>query len=157
MVPSAVVVLDALPLMVSGNMDRQALPALAAGEQRTGYVGPRTETEEQLAAIWREVLVLEQVGINDNFFAIGGHSLQITRVLARMRTLFQVTIPLRTMFKNPTVAEMAEIIQDEQRLQQSIESRHMVSNALHKQVLVPVARAAYRQKRSDVLNELQVR
>ncbi len=157
MVPSVVVVLEALPLTTSGKVDRHALPALADAGRRIGYMGPRTPTEEQLVAIWREVLALEQVGVDDNFFAIGGHSLQITRVLARMRNLFQVTISLRTMFKNPTVAALAEIIQDEQRKIQGIEDMQIMGNELRKQGLIPIARDAYRHKRSEVINELHTR
>ncbi|MEO7020518.1 MAG: phosphopantetheine-binding protein, partial [Ktedonobacteraceae bacterium] len=157
MVPNSVVVLEALPLTDSGKVDRHALPALADAGRRVGYVGPRTPTEEQLVAIWCEVLALEQVGVDDNFFAIGGHSLQITRVLARMRNLFQVTISLRTMFRNPTVAVLAAIIQDEQRKTQGIEDMQVMDNALRKQVLIPIARDAYRHKRSEIINEFHTR
>ncbi|MGH2510900.1 MAG: phosphopantetheine-binding protein, partial [Ktedonobacteraceae bacterium] len=145
MVPSAVVVLDVLPLTASGKVDRQALPALAAGGQRPGYVEPRTGTEEQLAAIWGEVLVLEQVGINDNFFAIGGHSLQITRVLARVHEVFDVWLSVRSMFKNPTVAGMAASIQD-------IQTR---SSTLRKKLPAPVSRETYRQKRVTFIQDRQ--
>ena len=100
MVPTAVVMLEELPLTASGKVDRRALPAPSDGEQVAGYVGPRTELEERLVEIWREVLALERVGIYDNFFAIGGHSLLITRVLARVREMFEVWLSVRSVFKN---------------------------------------------------------
>jgi acyl-CoA synthetase (AMP-forming)/AMP-acid ligase II/acyl carrier protein len=112
MVPSAFVFLDALPLTPNGKVDRRTLPApdrwLALEE---GYATPRTPVEERLAKIWTEVLKVERVGIHDNFFRLGGHSLKATQLMSRLREAFQVEVPLRKLFEIPTVAELAESIE----------------------------------------------
>ncbi|MFP2895292.1 amino acid adenylation domain-containing protein [Corallococcus sp. 4LFB] len=108
MVPSAFVGLDALPLTANAKVDRKALPppeSLRAPEVE--YVAPRGETEQRLAAIWREVLRVERVGLHDNFFLLGGHSLLATQALSRIRTAFNVELPLRALFEAPTLLELA--------------------------------------------------
>jgi acyl-coenzyme A synthetase/AMP-(fatty) acid ligase/acyl carrier protein len=111
MVPSAVVVLPALPRTSHGKVDRQALPALAveAGAP-AAYVAPRTEVEQTLAQIWCEVLQRKQVGTSDDFFALGGHSLMATRVVAAIRQALSVELPLRTLFDIPVLADLADRI-----------------------------------------------
>jgi Phosphopantetheine attachment site/AMP-binding enzyme C-terminal domain/AMP-binding enzyme len=143
MLPSSFVLLDALPLLPNGKLDRQALPDPGEDVVRgdVEYVAPRTPLEEQLAAIWAEVLALKQVGIYDNFFTIGGHSLLITQVLARVRDAFEVTLSVRTLFKNPTIAGLAE----------AIERARSRSTELRKQTVVSISRDAYRQKRSSLV------
>jgi acyl carrier protein len=107
MVPAAVLVLDALPLTPNGKLDVRALPApeLASAEAR--YVAPRTPVEEVLAEIWAEVLRLERVGVHDSFFDLGGHSLLIMRLLARIQATFDLEISIRTVFSMPTLEAMA--------------------------------------------------
>jgi amino acid adenylation domain-containing protein len=109
MIPSMFVVLDALPLTPNGKVDRKALPAPEASRPDTGetYVAPRNPVEEVLAGIWAEVLGVERVGVEDNFFDLGGHSLLVTQVVSRARSAFNVELPLRSLFENPTVAEAA--------------------------------------------------
>jgi acyl carrier protein len=112
MVPSAFVLLDALPTTPNGKLDRRALPApdmSRAGEEES-FVAPRTPIEEVLASIWRQMLRVERVGIYDNFFELGGHSLLATQLATRLRSTFQVDLPLRSLFEATTVVELAQII-----------------------------------------------
>jgi amino acid adenylation domain-containing protein/non-ribosomal peptide synthase protein (TIGR01720 family) len=109
MVPHAFVALGALPRNANGKIDRRALPAPTA-DGATGCVEPRDEHERALAEIWREVLGAERVGVTESFFALGGHSLQLTQVLARVRRVFGVEVSLRSLFEAPTVAEQARAI-----------------------------------------------
>jgi amino acid adenylation domain-containing protein len=112
MVPSVFMLVDALPRTPNGKIDRRALPApdRARHESEESFTGPRTPTEEVVASIWREVLGIERVGVHDKFFELGGHSLLATQVISRIRTAFQVEVPLRSIFETPTVAGLAETI-----------------------------------------------
>ncbi len=110
LVPSAVVVLDELPLTVNGKLDRRALPSprLTASISR----GPVSRTEKVLGGLFAEVLGRPEgsVGVHDNFFDLGGYSLMVTRLLARVRTLFGVELAVRDMFETPTVAELSKAL-----------------------------------------------
>jgi amino acid adenylation domain-containing protein len=112
MLPSAFVVLDALPLTTSGKLDVRALPVpdWVHPTHDDDFAAPRTPVEEVLAGIWADVLGVAHVGIHDNFFMIGGHSLRATQTIARLRTAFQVELPLYRLFENPTVAGLAAVI-----------------------------------------------
>ena len=107
MVPSALVVLDNLPLTRNGKLDRKALPApdLQPGLE-SEYVAPRTSTERELVNIWAQVLGVEQLGVEDNFFELGGDSILIIQVVSRARQAGLQLAP-RDIFRNPTVAELA--------------------------------------------------
>ena len=109
MIPSAFVVLPALPLTASGKIDHRALPEPGWGTVPGQVpVAPRTPTEERLAAIMAELLGLQApVGVSDNFFALGGHSLTATKLMARIRAVYGVDLPIRTFFSDPTVAGLA--------------------------------------------------
>ena len=107
MVPGAFVFLDALPLNPNGKVDRKALPEPVAVAPATGEDAPRTPVEDLVAGIWCRVLGIGRVGIHDSFFDLGGHSLNATRVLSRLREAFAVELPLRALFEAPTVAELA--------------------------------------------------
>jgi amino acid adenylation domain-containing protein/thioester reductase-like protein len=113
MVPSVFMQLEALPLTPNGKVDRRSLPVpeQTRSELEATYVAPRTPLEQQLAEIWAQVLGLETVGIHDNFFDLGGHSLLITQLFAQVRDTFEVNISLRSLFKEPTVANIAETIE----------------------------------------------
>jgi aryl carrier-like protein len=111
MVPSAYVELERLPLNANGKIDRKGLPKPEQERTREAeYIGPRNETEETLCRLWEEVLRRERVGIHDNFFKTGGHSLRAAQVAARMRESFKVDIALRQMFESPTIAQLAAVI-----------------------------------------------
>ncbi len=116
MMPSALVVLDALPLTANRNkVDRAKLPAPDGTRPDLGdYQAPRTADERRLAGIVGEVLGLDRVGVHDDFFALGGHSLLATRVVARIRAAFGMDVPVRTMFTHPTVAGLASTLPDRQ-------------------------------------------
>ncbi|HKX19632.1 MAG TPA: non-ribosomal peptide synthetase [bacterium] len=109
MVPSVFVRVEALPLTATGKVDRRALPppGRARPSLDAPFAAPRTALEERLAAIWADVLALDEVGVNDDFWALGGNSLLAIRVLARVLAEFQVELPLRSVFDAPTVPEMA--------------------------------------------------
>ena len=109
MIPSAFVFLDALPLTPNRKIDRKALPEPAREEVETA---PLSEMEELLAAIWTEVLGVERIGPHDDFFGLGGHSLKVTQVLARVREAFGVELPVRSLFESPTLAGLAARIRD---------------------------------------------
>ncbi len=112
MIPSVFMVLEALPLTPNGKVNREALPTPDQNrtEREKVYVEPRTPVEELLARIWSQVLGIERVGIHDNFFDLGGHSMLITQLVVRVRETFQVELPLRSLFEMPTVAELAQSI-----------------------------------------------
>ena len=116
MIPSAVVLLDNMPLTATGKIDRRMLPdpRTARPELDRPFVAPRTPIEVQLAQIWSEVLGLDHVGINDNFFDLGGHSLTAARVVTRAIKHFQLELPLAALFQAPTVADMALVILEAQ-------------------------------------------
>ncbi|BAY99584.1 amino acid adenylation domain protein [Tolypothrix tenuis PCC 7101] len=110
MLPTGFVPLETLPLNTNGKVNRKLLPVFAASHSKLEkvYVAPRNIQEEQLTQIWAEVLGLERVGIYDDFFELGGHSLLIMRLFARIRQVFQVDLPLQTLFDAPTVATLIE-------------------------------------------------
>jgi aspartate racemase len=121
MVPAAFVALESLPLTANGKVNRKELPAPEAmpSEGENVYLAPRTPEEELLANTWIEVLGVERVGINDNFFEIGGHSLLATQVISRVREIFQIELPLRELFDQPTIAGLAHAIAASQEAQRT--------------------------------------
>ena len=112
MVPSAFMVLEALPLTTNGKIDRLALPIPARHQARDSvFIAPRMPLEEQLATLWATLLNVSPISVHDDFFALGGHSLLATQMVSRLRDAFQVELPLRYMFEAPTVAGLAEVIE----------------------------------------------
>jgi amino acid adenylation domain-containing protein len=113
MMPSAFVLLEALPLTSNGKVDRQALltPNLNGSELNANFVAPRTAAEKIVADIWKQVLGINQVGIHDNFFELGGQSLLATQVFFKLRRIFQVELSLRHLFETPTVEGLVNVIE----------------------------------------------
>ena len=113
MVPAGFGMIESLPLMPNGKIDRRALPEpnTTRLEPDESLVPPRTPLEAMLADAWREVLKMDQIGIHENFFDLGGHSVLVTQVVARIRNVFQVDVGLRPIFERPTIAELAETVE----------------------------------------------
>jgi acyl carrier protein len=112
MVPSAFIVLRNLPLTPNGKLDRQALPApeFVAGANGQ-HESPQGETEEALAAIWQDVLLVKTIGRHDNFLALGGHSVLAMRVLVAVAIRFSIQVTLADLDQYPTIREMAEFVE----------------------------------------------
>lgn len=113
MVPGAFVFLEAFPMTPNGKLDLQALPQpdTLRPDIATPYRPPESALEKELSPIWAEVLGIDRVGVNDNFFELGGHSLGLTQVIARVREIFHVELPLASVFENPTIADFARQVQ----------------------------------------------
>ncbi len=109
MVPASFIVLDALPLTANGKVDRKALPAPESA-RKGEIIAPRTPTEETLVEIWKDLLGLERVSVEDAFFELGGTSLLATRALVRIRQTFGIELHLREVFQSPTIAGLGQII-----------------------------------------------
>ncbi|WP_017328300.1 non-ribosomal peptide synthetase [Synechococcus sp. PCC 7336] len=112
MVPTAFVVMEEMPLSPNGKVDRRALtdPDSLRGPAGAEFVAPRTPSEVAIAAIWSQLLGVERIGCEDNFFDLGGHSLLVTQVMSRLQQDLQVELPLRSLFEATTVAELAAIV-----------------------------------------------
>ncbi|HFE52014.1 MAG TPA: non-ribosomal peptide synthetase, partial [Bacteroidetes bacterium] len=117
MLPTGFVQLEALPLTPSGKVDRKKLAKMQADVVRTGveYVAPRTETEEKLQAIWQRVLERDSIGVRDNFFDAGGHSLLAIRLLNEIEEEFGKQVPLVQLFQTPTIEGLAEYLESDGR------------------------------------------
>jgi acyl carrier protein len=126
MVPTAYMLLDALPLTANGKIDRQALPTpdTARPDLHTTYIPPRTPIEEALHNLWTDLLGLDHIGIHDNFFGdCGGHSLLATQVLAHIREDLQVALPLTRFFDGPTIGELAAALIEDPSSRPDVEQR----------------------------------
>ncbi|HEY0079186.1 MAG TPA: amino acid adenylation domain-containing protein [Pyrinomonadaceae bacterium] len=113
MVPQSFVLLEALPLTLTGKIDLRALPAPEQqADLETSYAPPRSEVESRLVEIWQEVMQVGRIGIHDNFFDLGGHSLLAMQVVSRVRDVLEVEITLRTLFESPTVETLAVVVEE---------------------------------------------
>lgn len=124
MLPAQYIQLDAMPLNANGKIDRKKLPdpSGAGFKNAAEYVAPRNEVEEKLVTIWQEILDKQQVGVKDNFFTLGGHSLKVVQLISRINSVFMVKIDIQNIFKDPTIESIAEQIsftidQHKQKLQ----------------------------------------
>ncbi|WEK32623.1 MAG: non-ribosomal peptide synthase/polyketide synthase [Candidatus Pseudomonas phytovorans] len=109
MVPAHLMFLGELPLTPNGKLDRKALPRPDLNLDQPAYVPPRSEREQQIAAIWAQVLKVERIGLTDHFFELGGHSLLATQVTSRIRQALGLEIPLRTLFEAPVLADFVAL------------------------------------------------
>jgi amino acid adenylation domain-containing protein len=153
MVPSAFVLLDALPLTGSGKIDRLALPAPDQGALADkARVAPRGPVEEGIAAIFAEVLrvAADEVGAHDGFFTLGGHSLLATQVVARARASFGVEIPLRALFEASTPAELARWIEEALRVGQGTSAPRLTARAAE-----PTRALSFAEERLWFLDQLE--
>ncbi|MEG5038381.1 MULTISPECIES: amino acid adenylation domain-containing protein [unclassified Microcoleus] len=123
MLPSAFVMLEALPLSANGKVDRKALPAPDAAFLPKTFVAPNTPVEKVLAGIWAEILGVEKIGIHDNFFIdLGGHSLLATQIISAVRDTFGVDVPLRSFFESPTASEQAAALVENPAQRETVEN-----------------------------------
>ncbi|QLE40511.1 amino acid adenylation domain-containing protein [Nostoc sp. C052] len=118
MLPGVFIFLDTLPLLPNGKVNRRALPIPEALRPTltTSYEIPQSKIEQQIAKLWQEVLHLEQVGIHDNFFDLGGHSLLMIQVNHKLRSILQREISVVTMFQNPTIYSLAQYLSQQRQL-----------------------------------------
>ena len=116
MIPSLFVALAEMPTTATGKINRRALPEPDKSRPHlaTPFVHPTTDIQQKLTAVWQEVLALDKIGVQDNFFELGGHSLAASRIIARIVKTFDLDLPLKALFESPTVAEMAEVITQNQ-------------------------------------------
>jgi len=119
MVPAVFVLLNALPLTPNGKVDRRALPdpGQLHLEPEVAYVAPRSEVERTIVSAWQEVLQIEKVGVNDNFFDLGGHSLLLIQLQSKLQEVLNRDVSLIEMFKYPTISSLATYFSQEQREQ----------------------------------------
>ncbi|MGH8930567.1 MAG: AMP-binding protein [Egibacteraceae bacterium] len=115
MVPGVIVMLDGMPLTGSGKLDLAALPSLEEAAERSRAAHPRcepaTETERAVAALWCQVLRVEQVALDDDFFSLGGNSIKATQMVSRVRQGWQVELPIHTVFETRTVERLADLVE----------------------------------------------
>jgi acyl carrier protein len=139
MLPAAFMVIEALPINPNGKLDRRALPAYdPARSLARAFVAPGTPIETALVDIWVDVLKVKQVGIRDNFFALGGNSLLATQIMSRLRSAFEVELPVRSLFETPTIAELSQVIEQHQKSEMKIKQS----------AITPLSRQLYRTKRA---------
>jgi microcystin synthetase protein McyA len=118
MIPTGFVELAAMPQTPNGKIDRKRLPEwTGAGGGGAAVVAPRDEVEVAIAACWRELLAVDSIGIDASFFELGGHSLLATQAIARLRELFQIALPLLSLFDAPTVADLAAVVRQARAMQ----------------------------------------
>ncbi|MEG3918362.1 amino acid adenylation domain-containing protein [Microcoleus sp. T3_A4] len=123
MLPSAFVMLEALPLSANGKVDRKALPAPDAAFLPKTFVAPNTPVEKVLTGIWAEILGVEKIGIHDNFFIdLGGHSLLATQIISAVRDTFGVDVPMRSFFESPTASEQAAALVENPAQRENVEN-----------------------------------
>ncbi|HZO71112.1 MAG TPA: amino acid adenylation domain-containing protein [Ktedonobacteraceae bacterium] len=151
MVPTLLIPLETLPRTATGKIDRRAFPTPQQKLMQAGdYIAPRTPVEEIVAGIWSEVLHLERTGRTDHFFKLGGHSLQATQVIARLREIMRIELPVRAVYDAPTVAALAARI--EQERQRALETSFLPLQAVSRDTPLPLS---FAQQRLWFLDQMQ--
>ena len=112
MIPSHAIRIDEIPLTADGKTDMRKLPEVSKSLRQQAFVAPRNDLEQRLAEIWQQILGQERVGIEDNFFDIGGHSLPAIQVISRVSEAFEIDLPIRSFFNAPTIANVAETVEN---------------------------------------------
>jgi fengycin family lipopeptide synthetase D len=121
MIPAYFVPSEQIPVTANGKLDRKALPAPTRGlDSGIQYEAPTDEVEEKLVKIWKDILQLEKIGINDNFFQLGGHSLRAMTLVNEIHRAFEVELPIRLIFDHPIIAEIAGQIRVEEEQMQKL-------------------------------------
>ncbi|HEY4058042.1 MAG TPA: condensation domain-containing protein, partial [Kofleriaceae bacterium] len=133
MIPAIVVPLAVLPVGATGKLDRAALPSPDQFIEQATFIAPRTPTELALVDIWTALLRVARIGINDDFFDLGGNSLMVMRLLSRIRSTFDIELPMHAIFESSTLEQLAALIKSSQKSEAPIE------------IIVPHARGAYPQ------------
>lgn len=142
MVPAVFMPLERLPLTPNGKVDRKALPApRVAAPPVEGFIPPASGVEHTLATIWKDILKAEQVGMDDNFFDFGGHSLQVVQVQNRLRETLQIDIPVVKLFQYPTIRSLAKFIGEQEPDENSLRQRVEERNRRRQSAIVPRRRS----------------
>ncbi len=151
MVPNLFMFLDKFPLTPAGKLNRLALPLpeQSRPELNESFVAPTTASEEQLATIWQNVLGVEKVGTQDNFFDLGGHSLSVIKVMVQAREILDVNLSLQQFFETPTVAELAAIVES------STPENKIVEQSISKRPADAINRLSFAQERLWFLDQLE--
>ena len=154
MIPSDYLIVDALPLLPSGKIDRRTLVTLTSARSigNRGRVAPQTPTEERLVAIWSSLLKTDQIGITDNFFELGGHSLMVMQVVARIRKELEVEIPMRALFEEPTIRGLAKEV--DEATAKGIKAQAPISSFLREQSARDHLRLQVEQMSREELEEM---
>jgi amino acid adenylation domain-containing protein len=149
MVPAAFVILDALPLTPNGKVDRRTLPLPEVVAQTdVTYVMPQTEAERRIAEIWQALLQVDRVGIHDNFFDLGGHSLLLIQVQARLQELFAETIPIVELFKYPSIHALAQHFSQSQSSVNAQQAQQRIQQRRDRQTTMQQQRQIRQQRRA---------
>jgi acyl carrier protein len=137
MMPSAFVLLKSLPLTANGKIDRRSLPVpdCLRPELAAAYVAPQTDIERAIATIWQEMLHLDRVGIHDNFFDLGGHSLLIVQLYSKLQGVFKRTISITDIFKYPTINSLAKYLNQDQNSQPTFDEQSQDRADLRRQLI----------------------
>ncbi|NRB37084.1 MAG: amino acid adenylation domain-containing protein [Pseudomonadales bacterium] len=157
MIPQQLIAMKSWPLTANGKIDRKGLPKANDEDQahNTAYIAPRNETEQQLLTIWQEVLGQEIIGVNDNFFDLGGHSLLAAKAVTRIREHFQQDLPLREVFLSPTIAAIAELLEQGSNSEENNNSLLPMIEPANRDVYQGLYPLSFTQQRLWLIEQIQ--